>query len=128
LSLHADKAAEDAFWKPGLGFGARSDDDRFYDKIGEKIRHYKILVEKRRLPFAVAVFLQPPVDVRLAGRDGPMLGLFKSHPALSGVLIIEFGTGDDPLSSYCFRYFENPAPLRGFSLLRTNQELQLGTL
>jgi hypothetical protein len=128
LSLHADKAAEDAFWKPGLRFVERLDNDRLYDKTRQKIVEYNGLVEKCRVPFAVAVFLQPPVVVQLAERSGPILDLFKSYPELSGIMFIGFGTGNYPLSNYCFRYFENPKPLREFNLLHTDQGPQLGTL
>jgi hypothetical protein len=85
--------------------------DRLYERIWEKARAYKALVEHR--PYVVAVFSDFLIEVDDDEINACLKGdqsLFTMYPTMSGVvLVIERG------GQYSFRYFANPTAANPFT-------------
>jgi hypothetical protein len=123
-NFHIDKATEDeieaqmkARGVTGVWRDENKDNvDRLYHCIWHKAQVYRILVEKLRVPYVVAVFGEFRAAIDFEEEVCPCLfddefGLFEMYPEVSGVLYFEEGSG-----RYSFSYTHNPNASRRVDL------------
>jgi hypothetical protein len=123
-NFHIDKATEDeieaqmkARGVTGVWRDENKDNvDRLYHCIWHKAQVYRILVEKLRVPYVVAVFGEFRAAIDFEEEVCPCLfddefGLFEMYPEVSGVLYFEESSG-----RYSFSYAHNPNALRRVDL------------
>ncbi len=121
-NFHIDMATEEqieeqrqargraAFWRDGN----KDNVDRLYHRICRKAQVYRMLVEKLRIPYIVAVFgeFEAAIDFDEVWSclDGE-LGVFGLYPEVSGVLYFEESWG-----RYAFNYAQNSNALHVMAL------------
>lgn len=123
LNLHVDRETEDeigrqrrakgvaSYWRDGK----KNNVDRLYDRIQDKARAYHDLVERERIPYAIAVFTDILMamdmeEIKLCVSNEET-GLFTLFPSVSGILHFEENDG-----LYSFSYLHNPHAERALDL------------
>ncbi len=119
-NFHIDRATEKdieqqararGMWAGRLG----TNDDRLYNSIWSKAQKYKTLVEKRQVPYVIAVFGEFTAVVDMDELQRCLLrqevGLFWQYPVITGVLFFEENGGQ-----YLFSYIPNPMPRNAMNI------------
>jgi len=81
--------------------------ERLYHCIWQKVDTYRVLIDKQRLPYVIAVFGEFNASIDFEEVEYCLLdkkiGLFKPYPDLSGVLYFQ-----EKFGRYFFNYAQNP--------------------
>lgn len=129
MNFHAPKATEDivqqSMRKRGSAtWGMEPNTDRLYDRIREKAATYKELVERRGVPYIVAVYGEITVDIEPDEVEEcltyPDSGLFALYPSLSGVVFFVERAG-----VYFFSYYSNPTATMPFEFPAGSLDLRV---